>query len=333
MAPSKNLSSKNSSLSKTTLTSPLKKEKKSSSQKQIFIGKEIAISGSFTNCDKPAPHNQIAGWIRAHGGTFVEEVSPNTTHLICSLPDFKSKPKQVKRALSLGRSCAIVSFDWLVDCLIRVKKTCRPVKPYSLKDVVKRLNKVRLEAEKLESQFKAAVETALNFSPLRCNAVYYDDTGFEYKVELRRESREEKIVREKYTLFIFQSICKPHTHMFGAKYTSSKHRHTSYHRESSSPRLFHEAFDDFKVFFKDKTGLEWDHRLEEQGNTEKFIYRPPAAGKAVGQLPYGYVRPAPKVVYRKPTVEDAEEEAEEDGHVEIEEWKPAEEGGKGNPGN
>lgn len=62
---------------------------------------------------------------------------------------------------------------------------------------------------------------------------------------------------------------------------------------------FHTAFTCFKKFFKSRSGVDWDLRLEriipkyEENGEEKlfFKYSPPVRGRPDGSLPWGYVRP------------------------------------------
>lgn len=83
---------------------------------------------------------------------------------------------------------------------------------------------------------------------------------------------------------------------------------------------FRDAFKHFQHFFKDKTGLEWDMRLEKRPPNistindkkngqvtpeRKFSWKPPVPGRPVGQLPLGYVRPEDR--------EDANESGESSG--------------------
>jgi NAD-dependent DNA ligase len=72
----------------------IRKPKNGAPMKQIFKGKEMSLSGKFMSCSKTATHEQIANWIMSHGGTFVTEVSESTTHLICSIEDFKNRTDQ-----------------------------------------------------------------------------------------------------------------------------------------------------------------------------------------------------------------------------------------------
>jgi hypothetical protein len=55
---------------------------------------------------------------------------------------------------------------------------------------------------------------------------------------------------------------------------------------------FYEAFKIFKKFFKDKTGDEWDMRLEKSEKDEEvFVYTPPILSRPIGLVPEGYIRP------------------------------------------
>lgn len=80
--------------------------------------------------------------------------------------------------------------------------------------------------------------------------------------------------------------------MCGAKLSRS-HRPISYYREACHPKIFKEAMEDFKQFFKDKTKIAWDNRLEGiiVQDTKAFRYTPPIVGRPVGILPFGYLRP------------------------------------------
>lgn len=69
---------------------------------------------------------------------------------------------------------------------------------------------------------------------------------------------------------------------------------------------FHTAFGCFKKFFRERSGIDWDERLEriipkkiENGKVVEhnfFKYLPPPQGRPTGLLPYGYVRPEDRVV-------------------------------------
>jgi hypothetical protein len=63
-------------------------------------------------------------------------------------------------------------------------------------------------------------------------------------------------------------------------------------RDHGYHKLFNVAFPMFKKRFKDKTGMEWDQRLDKLPPVEgKYIYNPPAGGKPVGEVPKGWNPP------------------------------------------
>jgi hypothetical protein len=77
---------------------------------------------------------------------------------------------------------------------------------------------------------------------------------------------------------------------------SRSHRQTTYYREHCHPMPFAEAFFYFKDFFRKKTGIEWDNRLEGIKMPEHyFVYTPPILGRPVGFVCDGYVRPELRV--------------------------------------
>lgn len=80
--------------------------------------------------------------------------------------------------------------------------------------------------------------------------------------------------------------------MTGAKLSRS-HRPISYYREDCHPKIYPEAMENFKHFFKDKAKISWEERLEgiKVNDPTRFVYIPPVAGRPVGLLPFGYIRP------------------------------------------
>ncbi|RDL41230.1 uncharacterized protein BP5553_01209 [Venustampulla echinocandica] len=259
--------------------------------KQIFRGTEMSLSGNFTSCDKNLPHEQIAKWITLHGGSFEREVTESTTHLICSIEDYKKPTSQVKKASKLDK-CQIVVFDWLEDCLLRKVKRLRAERGYTLERTIKRIAKGKKDQQRFREKFE---EDKPKINPITnveegLNHVYYDTVGFEYKIVLTRVNHGSRMTTERYTMILFESHTKPSHYMFGAKYNRSSCK-TSYYRDECRPKIFYDAFRDFKTFFTKKTGVEWDMRLEKIKNPGLFIYTPPALGLPVGEFPSGYVRP------------------------------------------
>ena len=153
-------------------------------EKQIFKGKEISIVGDFLNGSEKVGHDKVAQWITAHRGRFVSEVTENTTHLICSIAEYKKNTLQgmvhryltkhkmpkcksnniyitVQKAHKLGKNkCHIVVDDWLVDCLPREssKKRCRNERLYTVNHVLKRLRGAERKQEDYKADFDNGVK-------------------------------------------------------------------------------------------------------------------------------------------------------------------------------
>jgi hypothetical protein len=73
--------------------------------------------------------------------------------------------------------------------------------------------------------------------------------------------------------------------------------------------LFSQAFDIFRAFFQEKTGVPWDMRLEKRSKVseELFTYTPPILGRPIGIVPWGYIRPE----LREPEESDSPKSASE----------------------
>jgi hypothetical protein len=57
----------------------------------VFLGKVFAITGNFGLSNT---HTSIERWIICHSGRVMKEVTEETTHLICSIGDYKKKVPQ-----------------------------------------------------------------------------------------------------------------------------------------------------------------------------------------------------------------------------------------------
>ncbi|KAH6673136.1 hypothetical protein B0J14DRAFT_667985, partial [Halenospora varia] len=305
--------------------------------KAIFRGLTMSFSGTFYSNDKILPHEKIAGWITHHGGKWMREVGEGTTHLICSVEDYKRKTSQVQKAWSLGKlKCSIIVLEWIEDSLLgpHGTKRLRAERGYTLDRTLARIKKGRTDHEKFRARFEEGVRIARDLCDSNLHHVYCDSTGFEYKVVLTRINFNNKIPMERFTLFLFESHALPATYMTGAKFSRS-HRPLAYYRDTCIPKDFPSAFADFKHFFQLKTGIEWDARLEPVNTKapEPFTYKPPVLGRPVGVLPWGYVRPemcegekvveegkrvGEDVVYDTDSEVDEEEEVE-DGEETVEE--------------
>jgi hypothetical protein len=100
--------------------------------------------------------------------------------------------------------------------------------------------------------------------------------------------------------------------MCGAKFTR-RGIPTNFWREECHPMHFAEAFRHFQKFFHDRTGINWDDRLEgiKLEDPIYFRYTPPNLGRAVGVLPYGYIRPELRI--QDLGIKDAEQDSERVG--------------------
>lgn len=74
-------------------SNPIKARKANAEKplKQIFKGFSFSFSGSFGD---GWAHEDMARWIKTHGGEYEAEVSEDTTHLICTIEDYKKKTQQ-----------------------------------------------------------------------------------------------------------------------------------------------------------------------------------------------------------------------------------------------
>jgi hypothetical protein len=93
MAPIKSLSQKSSSvMPRQKATNPInqrKRPKKEKPIKAIFKGMTMSAVGNHFKFKQLVSYDSIAQWITLHGGTYQREVSNDTTHLICSIEEYK----------------------------------------------------------------------------------------------------------------------------------------------------------------------------------------------------------------------------------------------------
>lgn len=76
---------------------PPKPEKSVKPQKPIFKGLSLIIAGTILNSAGTAmSHDSIVQWWKLHGGAWDKEVQVRTTHLICSIDEYKAKGVQGK---------------------------------------------------------------------------------------------------------------------------------------------------------------------------------------------------------------------------------------------
>ena len=80
-------------VSRKTAPNPIKarKIKNEKSGKPIFKGMTFSFSGNFGDGWE---HEKMVQWVKHHAGVWESEVSDDTTHLICTIEDFKKKTQQ-----------------------------------------------------------------------------------------------------------------------------------------------------------------------------------------------------------------------------------------------
>jgi len=80
---------------KPTTSKPAKPAKASKPEKAIFRGLSVSIAGNIINSKgESEPYENIIRWFRLHGGNYDQEVQSDTTHLICSIEEYKARGPQ-----------------------------------------------------------------------------------------------------------------------------------------------------------------------------------------------------------------------------------------------
>lgn len=79
--------------SQKTAPNPIKQRKAKATKqcKQIFAGMSFSFAGNFGD---NWSYEKMSGWVRAHGGEHESVVSEDTTHLVCTIEEYKKRTKQ-----------------------------------------------------------------------------------------------------------------------------------------------------------------------------------------------------------------------------------------------
>jgi hypothetical protein len=78
----------------------------------------------------------------------------------------------------------------------------------------------------------------------------------------------------------------PHTYLLAKKYVKTGVIAVLHHDERVG-REFQKAYAEFKSIFEEKTGINWDQRLNKlQQEKGSYTYTPPSGGKPVGLIPF-----------------------------------------------
>ncbi|KAI1816814.1 hypothetical protein GGS20DRAFT_161387 [Poronia punctata] len=238
----------------------------------------VAIAGDLADPEWRA--EKVKQWVEYWGGTFTSTVDNTVTHLLCTPENFKKLIPEVRTGLTNKSITDIVERDWLQDSI--GQKSRLNTLPYSFFEKAKQ---ERAKALKVEKRLKALENWETHVNPDLWH-IYRDSTYFEYRVELKRDNPEENIVGEKYLTSIWESNAKPYNYIVSTIYKKPR-RKSIETKLSKSPSDLDTAFKIFKAFFKKKTGISWNERIDKAGTTgpDLFQYQPPGGGKPVGLLP------------------------------------------------
>ncbi|KAI0199694.1 hypothetical protein F4808DRAFT_205228 [Astrocystis sublimbata] len=221
---------------------------------------------------------KVRAWVEGWGGRFLSDMDDSVTHLLCTEEKFKKKILHVQKALK-NKGTKIVMNDWLEDS-INKKAVLRSL-PYQLDE------KAKKEAAKERKAKKNAqcAQNALDYVDERFWHVYSDTTYFRYQVELKRNDPESGNVGEKHLLTLWQSNPKPMNYLCTTIFTK-RFKPAIRQQLNESPVDLAEGLKMFEAFFKKRTGISWDDRIEKMGTTGPHLYQyqPPSGGKPLGLI-------------------------------------------------
>ncbi|KAI1180353.1 hypothetical protein F4777DRAFT_574114 [Nemania sp. FL0916] len=268
------------------------------SSKPILKDCVVSIAGDLDDHDWR--EEKVRQWVQYWGGTFTSTVDDSVTHLLCTEKNFKHKISAVRIGLK-NKDTKIVLRDWLEDSINR-KARLKTI-GYQLDEKAKAENAKKRKIEKNEK----AAANAENYiderehlpSPVspgernhRTNErrpkgfwhAYRDSTYFEHQVQLKRDDEESGNVGEKHLLTLWESNAKPHTYTCTTVFTKKSKNKAVRYALPGSPVDLAAGLKKFKAFFRKKTAIAWDDRIDKMGSTgpEVFQYTPPSGGKPLG---------------------------------------------------
>ncbi|KAI9709830.1 MAG: hypothetical protein M1812_007622 [Candelaria pacifica] len=292
----------------------------------------LAITGEFGSARS---HENLRRWIKNNGGAFAEQIDDQVTHLICSMDHWKKQHANVKEAMRYP-DIKVVSYDWLEDSL-HSKRARKETKKYMMKSILtqkrsEKAGKRRAIKEGVKTFQKGCNDAKTDLLSTKKTTdnyhTYHDETGFGYDVVLARADLSKNInerhhlkvlpcpnhlppspppkppflPQSKLSMKLFESHAIPHLYCTYTRYS----RPGRSAGEDLTPigSLFSPCFAAFTKFFKTKTGLRWEERLDKKKvEGEVFTYSPPVLGRPRGRMPEGWKEPIEVV--------DLEEEVDE----------------------
>ncbi|KFY87678.1 hypothetical protein V500_06837 [Pseudogymnoascus sp. VKM F-4518 (FW-2643)] len=260
---------------------------------KIFAGKVFVLQGNFGRY--PRTHLNITRLIARHGGRVDTMVTDRTTLLVTTIEEFRKRTPAIEKAISLGKArCRIVQWEYIEDSIFTKNGKPRVISAnfHEIQSVLKRENRLSEAKAIYKKIFIHDANSMKGLADPGLHHVYVDTTGFKYHVVVSRLTKVDSKTRvEKYTLLLFESNAAPYTYMVGAKYNRPGAA-TTYIKEYMIPSTFDVSFKQFHKFFKLKTGIEWDCRLDKlKSGEDSFVYMPPPKDTPRGVLPMGWMEP------------------------------------------
>ncbi|RAK98625.1 BRCT domain protein [Aspergillus ibericus CBS 121593] len=241
---------------------------------QTFKKIHASSTGKFDgNSDK------IPQWIRANGGQYSKDVSEKITHLITTKEAFKNDVEAIRKAKRF-KNIKIVSFDWLEDSLLSKNRRPKREKKYLwhniLKNERKRNNKKGNDREEQKmngENGKKRADKPENEDPFRKKrkGVKAGTAVSRYHLYTDKEARVTysatlarfmlmRNSRERYVVKVYESNKEPHVYATHLEYSRIGKQQSELLTPLKADR--DTAVKAFKTLFWDKTGIDWEERLD-----------------------------------------------------------------------
>ncbi|KAI2996333.1 hypothetical protein CBS147345_9641 [Aspergillus niger] len=195
--------------------------------------------------------DKIPQWIRANGGQYSKDISKEITHLITTKEAFKDNAEAVRKAKQL-RTIKIVSYDWLEDSLLSKNRRPKRETEYLLVNILKSNLKNQDPFGRKRKGVKAG--TAVS----RYHIYTDQDARVTYNATLVR-SMQGKNYKERYVVRVYESNKEPRVYATHLEYSRIGKQQSQLLTPLKADQ--DSAVKAFKKIFKDKTGKEWEERL------------------------------------------------------------------------
>ncbi|CAI4219145.1 unnamed protein product [Parascedosporium putredinis] len=266
----------------------------------IFKGKILATAGPMPG---QFTEENMARWTALRGGTLSPELNDRVTHLLATMEQFEKRVPRglhaVKEALKRFKHVHLLSLDWFdLSCQTNKKERERD---HDLRASLREQQKRKRELVR----FRKAEDPEDRFVNTNLFHVFRDETGLLYEITLTRDDVESgntdspsPASRRKGNTFsqylyprstipqpsslyshlkkskFFESNAQPPLYWFAAKFwRHPRDAAPSFHRPTTCSGLRTEQFHHFASFFKVKTGIRWDERVEKAGTTPRSMFQ------------------------------------------------------------